>query len=101
MIRALVFVISLPALAQLRVEVRAANRPVPDALVMLDQTSTSTTDQRIATLNAPPSKHTVTISKSGFLSITTSLTIQSTDPRDVLIELRPLQTIEEEVTVSA
>ncbi len=93
-----------PARAQapstgLRVEVRTAGGPVENADVTAAGATHHTDAAGQVAIPAAPGRIDVTISKSGFQSVTRSLTLAAGTWQDLAVELRPA--VEEEVTVAA
>ena len=82
----------------LRVEVLAEGEPVAGALVLAGEASGTTDASGVVRIPAPPGPLQVTVVREGFVP----LTVQATPDGGVLrIDLQPLPTLEEEVTVVA
>jgi iron complex outermembrane receptor protein len=91
---------SRPAL-RVQIEVQSASAPLAGAAITVNGISTQTDGNGLATLTLPPGTVDVTVSKDGFLPVTASITVDPAQEQQVVIELQPIPTIEEEVTVSA
>jgi outer membrane receptor for ferrienterochelin and colicins len=84
--------------ASLRVGVRQDTRPVADASVVVNGTTYRTDAEGVVAIPVQPGNVEVVVVKEGFSPVRTTLSVQSGQRRDVLVEL---QRFEEEVTVSA
>jgi outer membrane receptor for ferrienterochelin and colicins len=96
----------LPALSQepratIRVEVRTDSTPVAGAKVTLNAVSVITGPDGIAITSTPFGKVDVTVTKEGYHPATTSLSVDQPREWQLIIDLQPLQQIEEEITVHA
>jgi outer membrane receptor for ferrienterochelin and colicins len=87
--------------ATLRVEVKAGEAPVPDALVTVNEVSLKTDREGVVIVPVAPGKVNLRISKSGFFPVSTSVTVDEAREVRLVVELRPMETVEEQVTVSA
>ena len=87
--------------AVIRVEVRAAGRPVADAEVVVAGNSYRTDTAGKVTISSAPGTIAIAIVKDGFVPATASVEIAAGAARDVIVELQPQPTVEEEVTVVA
>ena len=84
--------------ATLRVEVRQEIKPVAEASVIVNGTTYRTDAEGAVSIPIQPGNVEIVVVKDGFSPVTTTLTVQSGQRRDVMVEL---QRFEEEVTVSA
>ena len=105
-IRWLVFLISTLVLGQeeraaIRVEVRTASGPAEGAEVLLNGAALRTDAHGMAAGSTGLGVVKITVSKAGFLAA--SATIRATEAREfvVSVELRPQETVAEEITVYA
>jgi iron complex outermembrane receptor protein len=103
---ALVFlVIASTLLAQtsttLTIDVRADEMPVPEATVIVNDTTHMTNNDGRLTLMLPAGAVLVMASKDGFTAATAMVTLQPGQNQSLVIELQRQPDIEESVTVSA
>jgi outer membrane receptor for ferrienterochelin and colicins len=84
--------------ATLRVEVRQQTKPVADASVIVNGTTYRTDGEGAVSIAIQPGNAEIVVEKEGFSPVTTTLSVQNGQRRDVVVEL---QRFEEEVTVSA
>jgi iron complex outermembrane receptor protein len=87
--------------ATLRVQVRAAQKPLADAEVVVAGKTYRTDPAGAATVSVAAGKIDVTVVKPGFASSTATFEIAAGAVQDVIVDLQPEQTIEESVTVVA
>ena len=73
--------------------------PVAGASVVVNGTSFLTNAEGVATITIPPGKAEIVVVKDGFSPLTTSLSLEAGQRRDVMVELQPI--LQEEITVSA
>jgi iron complex outermembrane receptor protein len=85
----------------LRVLVRAAEGPVPDAEVVVDGATHRTDAAGVAIVTTAPGQVEVTVLKAGFAPATASVTLAAGTVLDVIVELQRQPTVEETVTVVA
>ena len=87
--------------ATLRVQVRASEKPVADAEVIVAAATHRTDASGTATVTAAPGQVEIRVAKAGFLSVTTAVTAAAGTVQEVTVELVAEPTLEEEVTVVA
>ena len=87
--------------ATVRIEVKTESGPVPSAVVKLNSQTLQTGADGIASAIVPLGPLKVEVSKDGFLPSTTALEIDEAKEWIVQMELRPEETVEEEITVYA
>jgi outer membrane receptor for ferrienterochelin and colicins len=87
--------------ATLRVQVRAAEKPVEDAEVVVAGTTRRTDAAGAATVITVPGAVDITILKSGFAPTTASVQVAAGVTQDVVVELQAQPTVEETITVVA
>jgi outer membrane receptor for ferrienterochelin and colicins len=97
---------SIPARSQepaipLRIEVTAESVAVEGASVDVNGVSVQTDAKGIATVSTSLGKTVVTVTKKGYLTAATTLSIDQTREWAVAIELQPYEETEEEITVFA
>jgi outer membrane receptor for ferrienterochelin and colicins len=90
-----------PSAPTIRVTVKTEAGPVPGAVVMINQISTSTDLTGIATANVPLGKVEVSVSKEGFFPATTSLVVDEVREWQITVDLKPQEKTEDEITVFA
>src|SRR5262245_58137413 len=97
---------SMPALSQeprvtVRVEVRTDASPVEGAEVLINGATLRTNENGVASGSTSLGEVKITVTKSGFLP--TNTTITATEAREwvVTLDLRPQETVEENITVYA
>ena len=94
-----------PAFAQapanIRVEVRFNSTPVAEATVIVNGVTYVTMADGSVSLGVASGTTEITIVKEGFAPITTSVTLQSGQSRQVLVDLQRQPSVEEQITVSA
>ena len=84
--------------ATIRVEVRAKDKPLAGATVIVANTTHLTDEQGIVRPGAAPGRVEITVSKDGYVPATATVDAVVTEERSVTVDLEPL---EEEVTVVA
>ncbi len=87
--------------ATVRVNVQSASGPVSGATVTVNGISAVTDEGGLARLFVNPGMLEVRISKDGFLPGAASVAVESGQERELVVELQPLPTVEEEITVFA
>ena len=87
--------------ATVRVQVRAAGKPVEGAEVLVGGTTQRTDAAGTATIVTVPGSVEVTVLKSGFAPTTASVEVAAGTTQEVVVELQPEPTLEETVTVVA
>jgi outer membrane receptor for ferrienterochelin and colicins len=87
--------------ATLRIEVRIADDSAPASTVVVNGVSHTTDAQGILVIAVPPGNVDITATRAGFSPVTTSIRVNAGQQQQVLIELNPDPTLEEEVTVVA
>jgi len=87
--------------ATLQIEVRSDSAPVADATIVVNGVTYRTPATGVVTVTAPAGAVEITAVKEGVLPITTTVTVQTGETRQVQIELPKQPIIEEQVTVSA
>ncbi len=85
----------------LRVEVRLDDAPVDGALVVAGAATETTDAAGVAQLGVPPGVVAVTVSKDGFVAVTTSITVVAGQQAALAVTLAAAPTVEEEVIVVA
>jgi outer membrane receptor for ferrienterochelin and colicins len=85
----------------IRVQVRAGEKSVEDAEVVVAGTSYRTDVFGTATIRTIPGTVEVSVVKSGFAPTTASVQVAAGGTREVIVELQPQPTVEETVTVVA
>ena len=85
----------------IRVQVRAAEKPVEDAEVVVAGTTHRTDATGTATITIVPGTVEITVLKSGFAPTTASVQVAAGATQDVVVELQAQPTVEETVTVVA
>ncbi len=84
-----------------KVEVRAADKPVADAQVAAGTVTATTDAEGVAVLAVPAGQATIVVSKATFVSVTVDVAVTAGSDRTVAVELVPEPTVEETVTVVA
>ena len=84
-----------------RVQVRASEKPVEDAEVVVAGTTHRTDAAGTTTIVTVPGTVDITVLKSGFASTTVSVQVAVGATQDVVVELQAQPTVEETVTVVA
>jgi iron complex outermembrane receptor protein len=87
--------------ATVRVQVRAGEKPVDDAEVVIAGTTYRTDAAGATTITTAPGTVEITVLKSGFAATTASVQVAGGTTQDVVVELQPQPTVEETVTVVA
>ena len=87
--------------ATVRIQVRAAEKPVEDAEVVVAGTTHRTDAAGTTTIITVPGTVDITVLKSGFASTTVSVEVAGGATQDVVVELQAQPTVEETVTVVA
>jgi len=90
-----------PPRATIRVAVKTESGPLAGAVVTMNDTSTPTDQNGIATAMLPLGKINVGVSKEGFLPAKASLSVDEAREWQVTVDLKAQQQGEEEVTVFA
>src|SRR3954471_23395469 len=110
--RSLMFVFGFLVLCQLssaaqgqkgtvRVQVRTAQKALEDAEVVVAGASHRTDASGTTTVVTAVGDVDITVVKTGFVSVTTSVRVGAGAPQDVIVELQPQPNLEESVTVVA
>jgi outer membrane receptor for ferrienterochelin and colicins len=84
--------------ATIRVEVRQGTRPVAEGSVIVNGMTYRTDAEGVVSIPIQPGNVEIVVVKEGFSPVTTTLSVQNGQRRDVVVEL---QRFEDEVTVSA
>jgi outer membrane receptor for ferrienterochelin and colicins len=87
--------------ASIRVEVRAAGHPVPEASVVVNGITHRTAEQGAVTVAVPAGTADIVVASEGFSPSSVSVVLAAGETRTIPIELEPQPAIEEHVTVSA
>src|SRR4051794_26097007 len=87
--------------ATIRVEVTANSSPVAGATVTIDGNAVQSDANGVAVRQASLGTVEVKITYPGFLPATTSLQVTEAREWRIAVELRPQETVKEEITVSA
>ena len=87
--------------ATVRVQVRASEKPVEDAEVVVAGTTHRTDAAGTTTIITVPGTVEITVLKSGFAPTTASVQVAAGATQDVVVELQAQPTVEETVTVVA
>jgi iron complex outermembrane receptor protein len=90
-----------PPPARLEVTVRSGSDPVAGARVAAGGVTIVTDRAGTASALVPPGRVTLSISKPGFAPATSTLVLDAGQTRQLVVDLAPLVTIEEEVVVTA
>jgi hypothetical protein len=85
----------------LRVEVRAAQKPLEDAAVIVAGTTRRTDSAGTTTIGNISGTVELTVVKAGFAPATASLQVAPGSTQEIIVELQPQPTVEETVTVVA
>ena len=85
----------------LRIEVRAAGKPVTGATVTVGSTTHITPESGVVTLTLPPGEVDVHVTHAGFAAATTKVALTVAQPGTVIVDLVESPEVEEEITVSA
>jgi outer membrane receptor for ferrienterochelin and colicins len=85
----------------LRVQVRAEDKPVDKAEVLVAGVAHQTDASGTAQIQVPVGKVELTVMKSGYVTTTAKVTVTAGAQQDVTIDLQPEPTLEETVTVVA
>ncbi|HZR24289.1 MAG TPA: TonB-dependent receptor [Vicinamibacterales bacterium] len=101
----LVLLLTAPAAfaqnATVRIEVRAAERPVVDADVVINGATQKTDANGVTVFSVAPGAIDIVVVKEGFTPASVSVDVQSSQQQPVLVELTRTATVEEHVTVAA
>ena len=84
-----------------RVHVNAAQKPIEDAEVVIAGTSHRTDASGTATVVTGAGNVDITVVKTGFVPVTTSVQVGAGATQEVIVELQPQPSLEESVTVVA
>jgi outer membrane receptor for ferrienterochelin and colicins len=84
-----------------RVQVRAAQKPVADAEVVVAGASHRTDASGTTTVSTAAGTIEITVLKSGFAPVTASVKVAAGATQEVVVDLEPQPTVEESVTVVA
>ena len=84
-----------------RVQVRAAQKPIEDAEVVVAGTSHRTDASGTTTVVIGAGNVDITVVKPGFVPVTTSVQVGAGATQEVIVELQPQPNLEESVTVVA
>jgi outer membrane receptor for ferrienterochelin and colicins len=84
-----------------RVQVRAAQKPVEDAEVVVAGASHRTDASGTTTVSTAAGTIEITVLKSGFAPVTASVKVAAGATQEVVVDLEPQPTVEESVTVVA
>ena len=87
--------------ATVRVQVRAADKPVEGAEVVVAGTTHRTDSTGTAIIVTVPGSIEITVLKPGFATTTASVRVATAATQDVVVELQPQPALEETVTVIA
>jgi outer membrane receptor for ferrienterochelin and colicins len=87
--------------ATVRVQVRASEKPIEDAEVVVASATHRTDAAGTVTIITVPGTVNITVLKSGFAPTTASVQVAAGATQDVVVELQPQPTVEETVTVVA
>ncbi len=87
--------------ATVRVEVTADSAPVTRATVTLNGAPLQTDDRGLAVSSVPLGKVTVAVQKDGYLPAATSVDVNEAREWQIEIELRPQESLQQEITVYA
>ena len=87
--------------ARVRVQVRASEKPVEDAEVVVAGTTHRTDAAGTTTIVTVPGTVEITVVKAGFAPATASVQVAAGAAQEVVVELQPQPTVEETVTVVA
>jgi len=94
-----------PVLAQepanILVEVRFDSRPVAEATVLVNGVTNVTAADGSLSLSVSPGTTEITVIKEGFAPVTTNVTLRAGQRQQVLVDLQPQPSVEEQITVSA
>jgi outer membrane receptor for ferrienterochelin and colicins len=87
--------------ATIRVQVRAAEKPVEDAEVLVAGATHQTDSSGSVTLTVMPGKVELTVVKAGYVVTTATVQVVAGSQQDIVVDLQPEPTVEETVTVVA
>jgi len=87
--------------ATIRVTVKAEAGPVTGAVVVMNETPTTTDQSGLATATVPLGKVEVSVSKEGYFPAKASLSVDEAREWQITVDLKPQEKTEEEVTVFA
>ena len=87
--------------ATIRIEVRQDSTPVAGVMVLVNRLPYETGVDGVVMVMVPPGAIEITAVKEGFVTVSTSVSVEARQAQQVVIELQPQPTVEEEVTVSA
>jgi outer membrane receptor for ferrienterochelin and colicins len=88
-------------MATIRLLVQSDSGPISAAQVMVGEISAVTDQSGVATIAVNPGNLDVTVSREGFISSKTSITVAPGQTQEVVLELQPNPTAEQEIIVSA
>lgn len=75
--------------------------PISGARVMVGETSAVTNQKGLATIMVSPGNLNITVLREGFITGKSSITVAAGQTEEIVLELQPNPTSEEEITVSA
>jgi outer membrane receptor for ferrienterochelin and colicins len=87
--------------ATIHVEVQNPSGPVAGAQVTVGEISAITDDKGMATIVITPGVFDITVSREGFITGKTSANLAAGQVQEIVLELQPNPTLEQEITVSA
>jgi len=87
--------------ATIRLLVQSASGPIAGAQVMVGEASAVTDQNGAATIMVNPGNLDVSVSREGFITGRTSITATVGQTQEIVLELQPNPTAEQEITVSA
>jgi iron complex outermembrane receptor protein len=85
----------------IRLLVQSASGPISGAQVMAGEISAVTDQNGAATIMVNPGNLDVSVSREGFITGKTSITVAVGQTQEIVLELQPNPTAEQEITVSA
>jgi iron complex outermembrane receptor protein len=87
--------------ATLRVEVRSPGGPAPNATVVVNDVAHTANELGVVAASVAPGAVTVTVRLEGFVETSREVTVAAGAQQTLVIELEPVPTHEEEITVTA
>lgn len=87
--------------ATIRVQVRAGDKPVEAADVVVSGATHRTDPSGTVTVTVVPGKVGLAVAKAGYATATATVQVAAGSQQDVVVELQPEPTVEETVTVVA
>lgn len=87
--------------ATIQLEVQSAPGPVAGAQVMVGEISAVTDEKGKATIMVTPGVFDISVSHQGFITGKTYIAVAAGQVQEIVLELQPNPTLEEEITVSA